>query len=215
MMKLEENLENYIFDKSTLPGAVNRELKEKAYETFEMPQMICGELESSFLKFMVALLKPKRVLEIGTFVGYSALAMAESLPENGKLVTLEIDLKSLEFAKSYWDKTEHGSKIKPILGDATQTINDLKGSFDLIFIDADKTNYLTYFNKALELISEKGAIIIDNVLWSGKVLNSDVDADTRAIQELNNSIENNNNITKTLLPIRDGIFLITKNEEKK
>ena len=210
-MQLEKNLENYLFDKSTLPGEINQNLKAKAYETFDLPQMICGELESSFLKFMVTLLKAKKVLEVGTFVGYSALAMAESLPEGSELTTLEIDLKALNFAKSYWDQSPHGKKIKPILGDATQTIKELEGPFDLIFIDADKENYPYYFERALELVSDKGAIIVDNVLWSGKVLEEDAGTDTKAIQKLNNRIKEDKSLTKTLLPVRDGIFLITKN----
>lgn len=210
-MQLEENLQNYLFDKSTLPGKINESLKAKAYETFDLPQMICGELESSFLKFMVSLLKPKRVLEVGTFVGYSALAMAESLSDDSELITLEIDLKALNFAKSFWDQSDHGKKIKPILGDATETMKELHGPFDLIFIDADKENYPYYFERALELISDKGAIIVDNVLWSGKVLEDNPDEETKAIQKLNNIIKENNTITKTLLPVRDGIFLITKN----
>lgn len=209
-MKLEKNLEDYIFDKSTLPGPINSALKNKAFESFDMPQMICGELESSFLKFLVALIKPKRILEIGTYVGYSALAMSENLKEGSELITLEIDIKALNFAKSFWDQTEHGKKIKPILGDATQTINELTGEFDLIFIDADKTNYPYYFKRALELLSDKGAIVVDNVLWSGNVLKDDVDDDTQKIKELNEIIKNDHTIVKTLIPIRDGVFLITK-----
>lgn len=210
MMQMDQKLQDYIFDKSDLPGKTNEELKAEAYQKFDLPQMICGELESSFLKFMVSLIKPKRVLEIGTFVGYSALAMSENLPANSELVTLEIDSTALDFAQSYWDKTEHGKKIKPILGDATKVMGELTGEFDLIFIDADKANYPFYFKKGLEMLSDHGAIVVDNVLWSNKVLEDNADEDTMKIKELNEIIKNDNTLSKTLLPIRDGIFLVTK-----
>jgi caffeoyl-CoA O-methyltransferase len=186
-----------------------RRLREETYRTMDCPQMVVGPLEGAFLKVMAMAVRAKRILEIGTFTGYSALCFAESLPDEGEVITCDIDPESTALAKQYWDESRHGSKIHLRLAPALETLADLSGPFDLIFIDADKANYVQYFRRALDLIAPTGVILIDNVLWSGEVLKSSPpDSNTEAIQELNRLVHAEPRVSAVLLPIRDGIFLI-------
>jgi caffeoyl-CoA O-methyltransferase len=151
----------------------------------------------------------RRVLEIGTFTGYSALCLAESLPDDGQVVTCDIDPESTEMARRFWAQSPHGTKIDLRLAPALETLATLTGRFDLIFIDADKNNYVNYFRRALDLIADDGVILIDNVLWNGEVLKSPPpDTNTAAIQELNRVVHAEPRVSAVLLTIRDGIFLI-------
>jgi caffeoyl-CoA O-methyltransferase len=171
--------------------------------------MVVGPLEGAFLKVMALSIGARRVLEIGTFTGYSALCMAECLPEDGVVVTCDIDPESTAMAKRYWAQSPHGTKINLRLAPALETMATLTGTFDLIFIDADKTNYVNYFHRALDLIADHGVILIDNVLWNGDVLkNPAPDTNTAAIQELNRVVHAEPRVSAVLLTIRDGIFLI-------
>jgi caffeoyl-CoA O-methyltransferase len=139
--------------------------------------------------------------------------MAENLPEDGEVVTLDINPETTKVAKEYWKQSLNGKKIKSILGPAVETVKNLKQEFDFIFIDADKVNYLSYFKICLEKLSSKGIIAIDNVLWSGQVLKENhQDENTMAIQEVNNFISKREDLYSTLLPVRDGLFLIQKKQ---
>jgi len=192
---------------------VCRALREDTYRNMEYPQMVVGPLEGAFLKMMTQVVQAKQVLEIGTFTGYSALCFAEALPSDGRIITCDIDDKAVAMAKTYWAKSNEGRKIESRLGPAVDTLKTLSGSFDLIFIDADKINYVNYYRRALELVSERGVILIDNVLWSGDVLKSrEVDSSTAAIQELNRLIAADPHVNAVLVTIRDGIFLIRKRQ---
>jgi caffeoyl-CoA O-methyltransferase len=171
--------------------------------------MVVGPLEAAFLKVMALTVRAKRVLEIGTFTGYSALAMAEALPEGGTVITCEIDPDSAAFARRYWDKSPHGQRIEVRMGPALETLRTLTGPFDVIFIDADKANYVNYYRRVKELIAPTGVILIDNVLWSGRVLNANThDPSTKAIQELNRVVSSDPRVTAILLTLRDGVFVI-------
>ena len=171
--------------------------------------MVVGPLEGAFLKVMAMTVGAKRVLEIGTFTGYSALCFAESLPNNGEVITCDIDPESTALAKKYWAESPHGSKIHLRLAPALETLEELTGQFDLIFIDADKANYVNYFQRALDFIVPTGVILIDNVLWSGDVLKMPPpDTNTAAIQELNRVVHAEPRVSAILLTIRDGVFLI-------
>jgi len=188
-------------------------LLKDTYRNMEYPQMVVGPLEGAFLKMMTQVVQAKQVLEIGTFTGYSALCFAEALPSDGRIITCDIDDKAVAMAKTYWAKSNEGRKIESRLGPAVDTLKTLSGSFDLIFIDADKINYVNYYRRALELVSERGVILIDNVLWSGDVLKSrEVDSSTAAIQELNRLIAADPHVNAVLVTIRDGIFLIRKRQ---
>jgi caffeoyl-CoA O-methyltransferase len=159
---------------------------------------------------MVQVVAARRVLELGTFTGYSALAMAEALPEAGKVITCEIDPDMASIAHTFWERSPHGKKIEVRIGPALDTLARLTGVFELIFIDADKINYVAYYRRALELIAPRGVILIDNVLWNGDVLkNPPSDPATTAIQELNRTVAHDPRVTAVLLTLRDGVFVIT------
>ncbi len=202
-------VEAYAEAHSNNESDICRRLREDTHRTMECPQMVVGPLEGAFLKVMAMSVGAKRILEIGTFTGYSALCFAESLPDGGEVITCDIDPESTTLAKKYWAESPHGSKIQLRLAPALETLATVDGQFDLIFIDADKANYVNYFQRALELVAPTGVILIDNVLWSGDVLKSPPpDSNTEAIQKLNRLVHAEPRISAVLLTIRDGVFLI-------
>ncbi len=184
-------------------------LREETTRRMRFPQMVVGPLEGAFLKMMTQVVAAKRVLEIGMFTGYSALCFAEVLPKDGTVLTCEIDDESAELARTYFAQSPHGKKIEIRMGPALDTMRSLTSSFNLIFIDADKTNYVNYYRRALDLISPSGVILIDNVLWNGDVLlQPPPDERTAAIQELNRVVAADTRVTAVLLTIRDGVLVI-------
>ncbi|MEX5213054.1 MAG: class I SAM-dependent methyltransferase [Nitrospiraceae bacterium] len=202
-------IEAYAEQHSMGESAVCRELREETERTMELARMLVGPLEAAFLKMMVKLVRARRVLEIGMFTGYSALSMAEALPSDGELLTCEIDLESILVARRYFAKSGHGRKITIREGPALETLREVRGPFDLIFIDADKQNYIEYYRRALELIAPTGAILIDNVLWSGDVLlQPPPDDRTRTIQDLNRLVAADPRVSAVLVTIRDGILMV-------
>jgi caffeoyl-CoA O-methyltransferase len=207
---IPKNIHDYAVSKSNRPSESCDQLEKYTRANVDIPQMLIGQMEASFLGFLLRSIDAKRVLEVGTYTGYSALAMAEQLPEEAELITLDINPETNQVAKEYWAKSPHGNKITAILGPALESIPKLTGQFDLAFIDADKTNYSNYLKAILPLLSSRGMIVIDNVLWSGSVLEAAKDDSTRAIQEVNDFVTENSELYGTLLPIRDGMFLIKK-----
>ncbi len=202
-------VEAYAEAHSQAESDICRRLREETNRKMEVPQMVVGPLEGAFLKVMAMSVGAKRILEIGTFTGYSALCFAESLPDDGEVVTCDIDPESTALAKRYWAESPYGSKIQLRLAPALETLSNMDGRFDLIFIDADKANYVNYYQRALELIAPTGVILIDNVLWSGDVLKMPPnDSNTEAIQELNRLVHAEPQVSAVLLTIRDGVFLI-------
>lgn len=202
-------IEAYAEDHSTPESEVCRALREETYRTMERPQMVVGSLEGAFLKLMVQLVNAKSVLEIGMFTGYSALSMAEALPQDGRIITCEVDSRAASLARKYFAQSPHGQNIDIRMGPALETIDDLRGPFDLIFIDADKVNYVNYYRRSLELLSPQGVILVDNVLWSGDVLLKPApDTSTETIQELNRMVATDENVTAALLTIRDGLLVV-------
>lgn len=186
-----------------------RALREETCATMSLPQMVVGPLEGAFLKLMVRLVGASRVLEIGTFTGYSALSMAEALPGSGRLVTCDIDPDATALARKYFARSPHGYKIDLRLGPALDTLAGLAGPFDLIFIDADKVNYVEYYRRARGLVSPRGVILVDNVLWNGDVLSHPPpDESTAVIQELNRLVAEDPAVLAVLLTIRDGVLVI-------
>ncbi len=202
-------IEEYAEVHSWAESDVCRLLREETRRTMEFPQMVVGPLEGAFLKIMVRLVGARRVLEIGMFTGYSALCFAEALPANGRVITCEIDEQPAALARRYFAKSQHGGKIEIKMGPALDTLRGVSGPFDLIFIDADKTTYLHYYRRALELVSATGAILIDNVLWSGDVLKQPPpDQSTAAIQELNRVVAADPRVDAVLVTIRDGVLVV-------
>lgn len=211
MKFIDDEILNYSIAKSNKPSQLCDELENYTRQNVDMSMMLIGKLEASFLGFLIRSHHVKRVLEIGTFTGYSALAMAEHLPKDGELITLDINKENGKIAKDFWSNSQDGYKIKQIIAPALETINKLEGKFDLIFVDADKENYLNYVKAALPLLSSSGIIILDNVLWSGRVIDSsDTNSSTLGIREVNDFVASNEELYGTLLPIRDGIFIIQK-----
>jgi caffeoyl-CoA O-methyltransferase len=186
-----------------------RALREETQRRLESPQMIVGPLEGAFLKMMTQLVQATSVLEVGMFTGYSALCFAEALPADGTVLTCEVDEESAALARQYFSRSPIGKKIDVRMGPALDTMWHLKVPFDLIFIDADKINYVNYYRRALDLLSPKGVIIIDNVLWDGDVLKQPApDEKTAAIQELNRVVATDPRVTAVLVTVRDGILVI-------
>jgi len=186
-----------------------RALREETFRRMEFPQMVVGPLEGAFLKMMTQIVGAKRVLEVGMFTGYSALCFAEALPADGTILTCEIDDEAAALARTYFARSPHGRKIEIRMGPALDTMRSLTGPFDLVFVDADKTNYVNYYRRALELISPSGVILIDNVLWDGEVLlQPPPDERTAAIQELNRVVAADSRVTAVLLTIRDGVLIV-------
>ncbi len=205
-------IETYAEAHSMVESDVCRRLREETYRTMDFPQMVVGPLEGAFLKMMTSVVQAKRVLEIGTFTGYSSLCFAEALPPDGTVTTCDIDLDSTTLAKKYFAKSPYGNKVDVKLGPALETLQSLQAPFDLIFIDADKVNYVNYYQRALDLVADQGVILIDNVLWNGDVMQPPpVDESTAAIQQLNRIVHADPRVSAVLLTIRDGVFVITPN----
>ena len=211
MLVTDSKIHEYCVKKSDRPSQICQDLEVYTKNNVAYSQMLIGELEASLLGFLIRSIEAKSVLEFGTFTGYSALCMAENLPDDGLVFTLDINPETVEIAKRYWNDSDHGHKIQSVLGPAMESVKSLNKVFDFIFIDADKVNYLNYLKASLEVLSPKGIIAVDNVLWSGKVVDQeDRDKDTLAIRELNDFVSKNEDTYGTLLPVRDGIFLIQK-----
>ena len=204
-------IEAYAEAHSMPESAICRALREETQRTMEYPQMLVGPLEGAFLKMMTKLVGAKRVLEIGMFTGYSALCFAEALPDDGVVITCEINEKSAVVARRYFGQVPVGKKISIRMGPALDTMRTLTGPFDVIFIDADKINYLNYYRRSLDLLSPNGVILIDNVLWSGEVLKQPASDDsTAAIQDLNRIVATDPRVNAVLVTIRDGILVVRK-----
>ena len=204
-------IEAYAQAHSTPESAVARAIREETQRTMAHAQMLVGPLEGAFLKMMAQLVGATHVLEIGMFTGYSALCFAEAIPEDGRVITCEIDESSAAVGRKHFANSPHGRKIEIRLGPALETMRELAGPFDVIFIDADKVNYLNYYRRALDLLAPAGVILIDNVLWDGDVLKQPPPDDkTAAIQELNRTVAGDPRVTAVLVTIRDGVLVIRK-----
>ena len=207
---IDEKIEQYAFDHTSEEGELLRRLEKETYEKLEIPQMTTGRIEARLLKLLARLVGAQRILEIGTFAGYSALSMAEALPEDGTLVTCDEDPVAIAFAQKYFSESPHGKKIKQMEGPALKSIKKLTGTFDMAFIDADKINYSNYYEAILPMIRPGGLIAVDNVLWSGRVLNPQDESD-RAIHQFNEQVVKDQRVESVLLTVRDGLSCIIKN----
>ena len=208
---VSEDIEAYAQAHSMPESDLCRVLREETQRRMEAPQMLVGPLEGAFLKMMTQLVQATKVLEIGMFTGYSALCFAEALPADGTVLTCEVDEESAALARQYFVRSPIGKKIEVRMGPALDTMRGLTGPFDLIFIDADKVNYVNYYRRSLDLLSPQGVILIDNVLWDGDVLKQPPPDDkTAAIQELNRVVASDSHVTAVLVTIRDGVLVIRK-----
>jgi caffeoyl-CoA O-methyltransferase len=209
---IEAAVAEYAHDYTKPVPDLLEQLREETYREMSLPQMQVGRIEGRFLKTLVQLMQARRVLEIGMFTGYSALMLAAGLPADGQLITCDIDPKAAAIARRYFDASPYGNLIEIRLGPALETIATLSAPFDLVFIDADKTNYPNYYEACLPLLREGGLLIADNVLWSGKVVApvAAQDADTLAINEFNRRVQQDNRVENICLTVRDGVMLVRK-----
>ena len=207
---IDEKIEEYAFDHTSYEGDLLKQLEEETYEKLDIPQMTTGRIEARLLKMLAHLAGAKRILEIGTFAGYSALSMAEALPQEGELVTCEMDPEAILVAKKYFGLSLHGKKITLMEGPALDSLKKISGLFDMAFIDADKENYINYYDAIFPLIRPGGLMAIDNVLWSGRVLDPKDNSD-KAIHKLNEKVVQDNRVESVLLTVRDGLNCIIKN----
>ena len=203
---MQQLLLNYCEPESALLQKIDRETHLKVL----MPRMLSGHYQGRVLSLISKMISPSRILEIGTFTGYATLCLAEGLGADGLIYTLDINEELEERVRGYFAESQDEEKIRYIIGDATQTVNTLNEIFDLVFIDADKKNNGTYYDLIFERVRPGGLIIVDNVLWSGKVLHANPDKDTKNITNFNDKIAADNRVEKLILPVRDGLFIIRK-----
>jgi caffeoyl-CoA O-methyltransferase len=206
---INKAIERFAHDHTDSESDLFQCLQEETFATMQYPQMQVGRIEGRFLKMLVRLTGARRILEIGMFTGYSALMMAEGLPDNGRLITCDVNPKAEEVARRYFVESPHGHKIEVRMGPALETIATLQEPLDMVFIDADKTNYLNYYEACLPLLRPGGLIVADNVLWSGKVLQPE-DDDTRAIVAFDERVQTDPRVENVCLTVRDGMLLAWK-----
>ena len=208
-----EEIEAYAERHTTPPEELLAELAAETKATLNAPQMLTGTIEGRLLELLVHGLQARRVLELGTYSGYSSLSMAAGLPEGGRIDTCEVDEKHAEVARRYIGRSQYADRITVHLGPALETIERLEGEFDFVFIDADKVNYVNYYEAVLPRLSTDGLIAADNTLWSGRVLDEGDDSeDTRAIKAFDERVRSDSRVTSVMLTVRDGVTLIRPNK---
>lgn len=209
---MNDDLIKYAEDFTSGESSVLRELRRECYGHYEDSAMLSGFFQGRVLAMFSRMIRPEVVLEIGTYLGYSALCFAEGLAEGGKVITLDIQEATNKIARAFAAKTEYSGRIEFHLGNALEIIPSLPETFDLVFIDADKPNYSAYYNLVFDRVRPGGFIIADNVLWSGKVLLDEKDENTRALHEFNQMILADSRVSNVLLPIRDGLMIVQKTQ---
>jgi len=207
---IKENIQQYCKEHTASDNRLLTELERYTWDNEDVPQMISGQMVGKFLQSIIRMIAAQKIVEVGTFTGYSALQMAEAIPLHGEIHTCELMKKHAETAQSFFDKSDYGKKITIHQGPALESLEQMKSvSFDLAFIDADKSNYLEYYQHCLVLIRTGGVIVLDNMLWGGDVLDPQ-DDDAKALRRTGDFIQNDQRIFNTLLPIRDGLMLCIK-----
>jgi caffeoyl-CoA O-methyltransferase len=205
---VDQNVEEYAGQHTTPDGELFERLAAETREKTTAPQMMVGRIEGQFLAALVRLSGARRILELGTFTGYSSISMASALPPDGRVITCDVDPEATGIARRYMDESGQGDKIEIRLGPALETLRELDGPFDLVFIDADKPNYVNYYEAALPLLAADGLLIADNVLWSGRVVEEDGDESTRAIKAFNEHVRADTRVRSVMLTVRDGMTLV-------
>ena len=204
-----EPIDRYITDHSTPEGALFARLAEETRAHTEQPQMMVGATQGRFLKLLARSMGARRILEIGTFTGYSALMFAEGLPDDGEVITCDISREFTSIAQRYWAQSPHGHKIHLRLGRAIDSIQQASGSFDVVFIDADKEAYIDYWEACVPRVRSGGLLLADNVLWSGKVI-APTEPVERAVAAFNRHVADDSRVEKVMLPLRDGLTIACK-----
>jgi caffeoyl-CoA O-methyltransferase len=207
---INEDVERYAQEHSTPDPEFFRQLEEETRATTSAPQMMVGPLEGQFLGWLVWLSGARDVLEIGTFTGYSSISMALNLTEGGRIVSLDVDEETTAVARRYAEEAGVADRIDYRVGPAIEALEELDGPFDLVFIDADKESYIDYYEATLPRLSERGFIVADNVLWSGRVVGEGGDESTQAIKRFNEHVAADGRVECLMLTVRDGMTLIRR-----
>jgi caffeoyl-CoA O-methyltransferase len=209
---IPDDINDYCERHTKKESEVLQELNRHTNVNILRPRMLSGHLQGKLLSMFSGMVKPNRVLEIGTYTGYSAICLAKGIPKGGELITIDCNEELEELANDYFDKAGYKSIIKMVTGDASGIIPTLTGEFDLVFIDADKESYLDYYNQVFDLVKVGGYIIVDNVLWSGKVVRKvkEGDRETKSIIAFNAFVQQDERVENILLPFRDGLMILQK-----
>jgi len=207
---VSEEIEKYCIDHSDVEGDLLQHINRETHAKVMMPRMISGHLQGLFLQFVSNMIKPLNVLEIGTYTGYSAICLCAGIQQNGKLITIDKNEELQERVQTFFNKSDFKNNIDYRIGNALELIPPIDLMFDLVFIDADKINNSSYFDLVFDKVNVGGFILADNVLWSGKILDTKKDKDTVAIDSFNKKIVNDKRLEKMILPLRDGLTLIRK-----
>lgn len=210
---IKPEIQEYAEQFTSAENEVLREMREKTFAERSDKSMLSGFYQGRLLAMLSKMLQPRRILEIGTYMGYSALCLAEGLAEGGKIITLDVDEETNRIAKSFWARSEFNDQIEALLGVASEIIPALEETFDLVFIDADKPNYANYFDLIFPKVRVGGLIVADNVLWSGEVLNDKRHADAAALHEYNRKIQSDERVANILLAVRDGLMIARKEKD--
>ena len=209
---ISEKLLNYCISHSSKESEILKELNRQTHIRTLNPRMICGTHQGRLLSIISKIIRPKRILEIGTFTGYSTLCLAEGLEKNGRIDTIDNNFELKKIQSYFFNLSKLQNQINQFTCDAIEILPKLKDKYDLIFLDADKKNYMNYLNLIIPLLKKRGILVSDNVLWSGKVLNKkkNNDIETEVLKKFNQQLSNHKNLETVLLPIRDGISLSIK-----
>ena len=207
---LPEELQKYIEAHTVIEPELLSDLNRETNANILMPRMLSGHLQGRILAMFSKMIKPSNILEIGTYTGYSAICLCEGLQKEGKLLTLDINEELEDVVRKHIERNGLSEVIDYQIGNAMEIIPELSGPFDLVFIDADKVNYSNYFDLVIDKLNTGGYILADNVLWSGKVLDTDTDADTQAIKDFNDKVQQDDRVENVLFPVRDGIMVLRK-----
>ena len=210
---LEDKIEDYSFSHTSNESELLNKIARETHLEVLRPRMLSGHFQGRLLSMFSNMIKPKRILEIGTYTGYSALCLAEGLMDDGKLFTIDINEELEDRVRQYFKESEFNDKIRFLIGDAVSIIPGLNEIWDLVFIDADKKNYTAYFDLVISAVKPGGYIIADNVLWSGKVIDDQCnDEDTTALRNFNNTLMSDSRLELILLPLRDGLMVARKKD---
>ncbi|HEY2601413.1 MAG TPA: class I SAM-dependent methyltransferase [Thermoleophilaceae bacterium] len=205
---IDPRIDRYAAEHTTPPDELLAGVAAATQKLMPIPRMMSGLVEARLLEALIVISGATRVLEVGTFTGFGALAMAAALPEDGELVTLERKEENLAVAREYIERSPHASKIKLVVGDAREELEKLEGPFDIVFIDAWKKDYVTYYERSLAMLSERGLIVADNVLWSGRVIDdSSEEGETLAVRTFNDHIQADPRVHNVILSVGDGLLL--------
>jgi len=208
---IDSNLDKYVVEHTSLENDLLKKIQRETHLNVLQPRMLSGPFQGRFLSLISSLVQPNKILEIGTYTGYSALCLAEGLSKSGTLITIDINDELEARVKGYFQESSFADQLTLKIGPALSIIPQLEHDFDLVFIDADKKNYINYYKEIFPKVKVGGLIIADNVLWSGKVVDQDAqDPDTQLLRDFNLMIQNDSRVSNILLPIRDGLMLVRK-----